>query len=308
LGRVGRPLLVGALLGVLVATAAVASRLDYVPYGDTAEYADCIATFLREGGFARLSCAAHPTPFWAAATSAAVSVMGAHPLGAAAPWLLGLGATLAAASHAWSLGAAQAVHQGVQRLLHDCRVDSGKAARRLEALELVRVDQRALHVHGHVQPDGPGATARGLPQRPFEVVPDTMRVVDDGRMFGEAVDVAHDVGLLVPELAERQPGGTDHRVPTHVPRENDHRKGVHPRAPHAGDGVGAPGATRDVDRGDAVGEPVVGLRGDGAGLLVVARHPAEALLAAHRVVEMHGPPPVTRKTSVMPWSARVRAM
>ena len=110
------------------------------------------------------------------------------------------------------------------------------------------------------------------------------------RVLGDRLDQADDVDLLVAELAERQRGAADERLPLHLARDDDHAERVGPGAEDAGDRVGGAGARRDVDRGQPVGETVVALRGHGRRLLVVHADVRQPVAAADGVVQVHRGP------------------
>ena len=102
-----------------------------------------------------------------------------------------------------------------------------------------------------------------------------------------------DVVLLVAHRAQGQTAGELHGVPgggivPHLAGDDEHGDRVQPAAHHAGECIGAAGPGGDADRRDAVVQPGIGLRRNGAGLLVVVVGDVQGRVVAKRIVQVHG--------------------
>ena len=164
--------------------------------------------------------------------------------------------------------------------------------RRIEADQLVRLDELSLDVDRDVEPAR--ARAAGLTEIDalFERVADAVRVRQHLRILRHTVDGLRDIELLVAHRAEV--GAILLFCPARgvviadLAGDDQHRDGVEPGAKHAGDGIGAARAGGHAEKRRPVVDAGVALGGHRAGLLVVLVERVHALLVAEGVVQVHG--------------------
>ena len=164
--------------------------------------------------------------------------------------------------------------------------------RRVEADQLVRLDELSLDVDRDVEPAR--ARAAGLTEIDalFERVADAVRVGQHLRILRHTVDGLRDVELLVAHRAEA--GAVLLFCPARgvviadLAGDDQHRDGVEPGTKHAGDGIGAARAGGHAEKRRPVVDAGVALGGHRTGLLVVLVERVHALLVAEGVVQVHG--------------------
>ena len=171
-------------------------------------------------------------------------------------------------------------------------VAAGSVICRVEADQLVRLDELPLDVDRDVKPARARAAGLAEIDALFERVADAVRVGQHLRILRHAVDGLRDIELLVAHRAEA--GAVLLFCPARgvviadLTGDDQHRDGVEPGTEHAGDGIGTARAGGHAEKRRPVVDAGVALRGHRAGLLVVLVERVHALLVAEGVVQMHG--------------------
>ena len=184
------------------------------------------------------------------------------------------------------IGARGGVRRGSPAVATSCVI------RRVEADQLVRLDELPLDVDRDVEPAR--ARAAGLTEIDalFERVADAVRVRQHLRILRHTVDRLRDVELLVAHRAEV--GAILLFCPARgvviadLAGDDQHWDGVEPGTKHAGDGIGAARAGGHAEKRRPVVDAGVALGGHRTGLLVVLVERVHALLVAEGVVQVHG--------------------
>ena len=164
--------------------------------------------------------------------------------------------------------------------------------RRIEADQLVRLDELSLDVDRDVEPARARAAGLAEIDALFERVADAVRVRQHLRILRHTVDGLRDIELLVAHRAEA--GAVLLFCPARgvviadLAGDDQHRDGVEPGTKHAGDGIGAARARGHAEKRRPVVDAGVALGGHRAGLLVVLVERVHALLVAEGVVQVHG--------------------
>ena len=180
-------------------------------------------------------------------------------------------------------------------------VAAGRVICRVEADQLIGLDELSLDVDRDVEPAR--ARAAGLTEIDalFERVADAVRVRQHLRILRHAVDGLRDIKLLVAHRTEA--GAVLLFCPARgvviadLTGDDQHRDGVEPGTEHAGDGISAARAGGHAEKRRPVIDAGVALRGHRAGLLVMLVERVHALLVAESVVQVHGT--ATRDTEVL---------
>ena len=154
-----------------------------------------------------------------------------------------------------------------------------------EAGESGRIDGHRLHIERDIEPDGAGAAFVGEVHRFIEMVGDGVGVRDRHRVFGDGLHDVDDADFLIAELA--QAGAFLDIRAFYLAGEKQAWRRIQPRAGEAGDGVGGAGAGGDHAHAKPAGDPRIGFRRDGGGLLVQVSDEGDVFALAQRIVEMH---------------------
>ena len=171
-------------------------------------------------------------------------------------------------------------------------VATSRVIRRVEADQLVTLDELSLDVDRDVEPARARAAGLAEIDALLERVANAVRIGQHLRILRHAVDGLRDIELLV---AHRTEAGAvllfcpaRSVVIADLAGDDQHRDGVEPGAEHAGDGVRAARAGGHAEKRRTVVDAGVALGGHRAGLLVVLVERVHALLVAESVVQVHG--------------------